>query len=310
MIKRVLFAIGIIGAINSPASAKTSEAGQCRSVSQGRIIDAPNGVKIGVRTVGNGKPVLMIPSLGRGVADFDEVAGRLVAEGFMTILPEPRGINGSTGPNPVDLFDLAGDLAAVLKMMCSGKVDVVGHAFGNRVARSLAAAHPQLVGRVILLAGGGAVPLTDPIRAALEGSYAQGSKPDADRLKDLQLAFFAVGNEPSRWLSGWFPAAAKAQVDAVRSTSRDRWWQAGESPLLLVQAAEDPIAPPGNSDILKKEVGSRLTEITLRHASHAILPEQPAAVAMALKIYLGSHALPSEEKLQSAVDRATVPRAR
>lgn len=276
----------------------------CRPAPQGVIVDASKGVKIRVHTVGAGKPVVLIPSLGRSVADFDELAGRLVAHGFMAILPEPRGINGSTGPAPATLFDLADDAAAVTKSLCDGPVDVVGHAFGNRVARAMATKYPALVRRVVLLAGGGAVPLTDDVKAALVGSYGQGSKSDAERLRDLQLAFFARGNDPSRWLSGWYPDVAEAQTVAVQATPREKWWKAGASPILLVQAAEDPIAPPGNSEILKKEVGERLTQVTLKHASHAILPEQGSAVAAVLVSYLGDGS-GREDELQALMDAAT-----
>jgi pimeloyl-ACP methyl ester carboxylesterase len=281
---------------------------QCRAVPQGTVVVTPEGTHIRVHTVGAGRPVVMIPSLGRSVADFDEVAGRLVSAGFMTILPEVRGINGSEGAPPTTLFDLAADTAAVVEHLCNGPVDVVGHAFGNRVARAFATRRPDLVRRVVLLAGGGAVPISDEIKNALAGSYSQGTKPDDERLQDLQLAFFARGNDPSRWLSGWYPSLAKAQTVTVQSTPASQWWNAGKSPVLLVQAGEDPIAPPGNMDELKEAIGPRLTQVTLLHASHAILPEQPAAVATAIEAYLGCD-LPLEADLQKQVNDATVASA-
>lgn len=301
----ITVAASLVATSSVGARGAETETGQCRQASQGLVIEAPSGVRIRVHTVGSGRPVVVIPSLGRGVADFDEVAGRLVAEGFMTIMPEPRGINGSIGPAPQTLFELADDTSAVIKTLCSGKVDVVGHAFGNRVARALATAHPEQVRRVVLLAGGGAVPLSEEIKLALKGSYSQGTKPDADRINDLRLAFFALGNDPSRWLSGWYPAAAEAQTVTVTGTPREQWWLAGASPILLVQAAEDPLAPSGNSEALKKDVGERLTQVTLRHASHAILPEQGAAVVAALKHYFGCR-IPDEAALQAVIDTATV----
>lgn len=291
-----LLAIGLAGAAQAAPT-------RCQAIPGGRIVTVGPGVSLAVRTIGAGRPVLMIPSLGRGTADFDEVAGRLVAHGFMTILIEPRGINGSTAPAPADLFAIAADLDRILAGICRGPVDVVGHAFGNRVARALATAHPDRVRRVVLLAGGGEVPMTPAISSALSGSAAQGDKPDAERLKDLQTAFFAKGNDPSRWLSGWFPAVARDQVAATRATPTKAWWNAGRAPVLLVQADEDPIAPPANGQSLKAAIGSRLTIVTLRHASHAILPEQPAAVTAAIAHYLLG-TLPPRPRLQRSVDAA------
>ena len=174
-------AISIIPASNASAAA-------CKAPESQSVIATQAGGQIAVRVIGTGRPVLMIPSLGRGATDFDDVASRMARKGWMAILPDPRGIGGSTGPKPASLFDLAQDAATVIETLCDGPVDVVGHAFGNRVARALATAHPARVNRVVLLAGGGEVTPSPEIVAALEGSFAQGIKPDELRLRDLQLA--------------------------------------------------------------------------------------------------------------------------
>ncbi|OWK33150.1 alpha/beta fold hydrolase [Sphingomonas dokdonensis] len=284
------------------APAAHAQAG-CTAAPRGATVDAGRGVVISVRTVGAGRPLVMLPSLARGSADFDEVAGRLASRGFMTILPEPRGINGSSGPAPKDLFDLAEDVAAVINKLCRGRVDLVGHAFGNRVARAFATAHSQMVHRLGLLAGGGEVPLTPDISAALSDSVAMGKTPDAARLAALQLAFFAKGSDPSRWLAGWYPHILQQQSFAVRHTPAERWWKGGGVPTLLIQADEDPIAPAANAAALKRDIGDKLTLITLSHASHAILPEQPEAVSEALAGYFAQHM--DTPTLQQVVDRAT-----
>lgn len=270
-----------------------------------RTVDAGDGVTIRVRTIGEGRPVLLIPSLGRDVGDYDPIAHLLAARGFRSILPDPRGIGGSSGPAPRDLFDLARDAAAVIDQLCSGPVGVVGHAFGNRVGRALAALAPKKVERVVLLAGGGQAMMSDTVRAALMGSVAQGSKPDADRLEDLETAFFFPGNDPAIWLRGWYPAVAEQQLAANERTDTARWWTAGHaSPVLLVQAEGDPVAPPGNAEALAADIGDRLTLVQLRRASHAILPEQPRAVAALIAGYLSGES--DGAVLQATADRLIV----
>lgn len=266
----------------------------------GRVVDAGNGVSIHVRTVGSGRPVLMIPSLGRGVDDFNTIARLLAAQGYMSIMPEPRGIGGSSGPAPTDLFDLAQDNASVLAELCHGPVDVVGHAFGNRVARALATPDPGRIGRLALLAGGGKTAMSSTLRAALIGSVSQGLKPDAQRLTDLKTAFFFRDNDPAIWLEGWYPAIAELQMAATERTNTARWWTAGRAPVLLVQAEADPIAPAGNASALGAEIGDRLTLVKLRNASHAILPEQPEAVAALLANYFSGDT--DRESLQQLTD--------
>ena len=286
----------------SNSTAATTAATSCRQADGQTVISSPAGGQIAVRTIGTGRPVLMIPSLGRGASDFDDLAARLARKGWMIILPDPRGIGGSTGPKPASLFDLAQDVASVIETLCDGPVDVVGHAFGNRVARALATAHPARVRRIALLAGGGEVTPSPEIIAALEGSFAQGIKPDELRLRDLQLAFFAAGNDASLWLTGWYPATARQQMAAAQATKSEAWWRGGTAPLMLVQATEDPIAPAGNAEALRRDVGDRLVLVQLSHASHAILPEQPKAVAALISAYFGG--LSDERQLQSLTDRS------
>lgn len=272
----------------------------CEAVPDGRTIETGPGAVMHVRTVGRGRPVLYIPSLARGVGDFDDLAGRMTKRGYMAILAEPRGWGGSKGPQAASLFELAKDYEVVLSTLCKGPVDVVGHAFGNRVTRALATSAPERVARIALLAGGGEVAPTPEVSAALRGSVSQGEKPDAERLKDLQLAFFAKGNDPSVWLTGWSPAVARAQQTAGGGTKVADWWTAGRAVVMLVQATEDPIAPPGNGAVLKRDIGERLSLVSLPHASHAILPEQPEAVAAVLAAWFGGER--DESRLQAAID--------
>ena len=302
---RILVLGSVLAALSAsmPAQARTGGASSCRASESGTFVTAADGVRIHVRTVGRGRPILMIPSLGRGADDFDALAAALARKGYMSVLPDPRMTGRSSATPPTDLFTLAQDNAAVIEALCHGPVDVVGHAYGNRVARALATSSPSLVARVALLAGGGEVEMRPEIRRALAGSFAQDTRSDADRLPDLQLAFFAKGNDPSVWLRGWYPAAAEAQVAADRRTETSRWWTAGKAPLLLVQAAEDPVAPAGNAVKLAQDVGTRLTQLDLRHASHAILPEQPKAVAAALAAYFKGRA--TQASLQRLLDRNT-----
>jgi len=202
------------------------------------------------------------------------------------------------------LFDLARDAAAVIDYFCPSPANIVGHAFGNRVARAVAALAPDKVERLVLLAGGGRTAMGSKVRAALMGSIAQGSKPDAERLEDLKTAFFYEGNDPATWLRGWYPALAQQQLAASDRTDTARWWTAGCAPMLLVQADGDPVAPPGNAEALADDIGDRLTLVRLRRASHAILPEQPRAVAALIADYLSG--LSNQEALQSRADRLVV----
>jgi pimeloyl-ACP methyl ester carboxylesterase len=128
-------------------------------MSQSRVIER-DGVAIEALIGGRGRPVAMIPSLGRPAEDFDDLARRLAAAGYATACVQPRGLGRSTGPmTSVSMADLAGDVATVIEGLGGGPAVVIGHAFGQRVGRMLATSRPDLVKGLVMLAAGGKVPI-------------------------------------------------------------------------------------------------------------------------------------------------------
>lgn len=263
---------------------------------------ASDGATLRARTVGSGPPLLMLPSLARGPADFDALAAQV--PDHTTVLFEPRWFGGSEGPETVDLFAIADDAARVLDQLCPGQAaDVIGHALGNRIARTLAARHPNKVRRLLLFAAGGQTPIPRVVLAALSGSIAQGEKPDAERLADIRLAFFAKGQDPAVWLDGWSARTGRLQQAALTRTPSSDWQAAGSAPILVIQATEDPVAPIANALALQALAPGRVKVVSLPHASHAMLPEQPAALAAVTRAFLAGET--DEARLQAVID-ATV----
>ena len=71
---------------------------------------------------GRGEPVVFVPSRGRGVEDFEDLSTRLVGAGYQAILPEPRGIGGSTGPlDGITYHDLTLELRLYAQHSCRGR---------------------------------------------------------------------------------------------------------------------------------------------------------------------------------------------
>jgi len=235
---------------------------------------------------GTGPVVVMIPSLGRGAADFDDLAARVAAAGYRVLRPQPRGIGGSTGPQGgITLRSLAEDIARVIDFSGAGPAVVLGHAAGNRTARAVAAYYPDKVAAIVLLAAGGKAPPTPQISQALRDSLDL-SLSDQVRLPQVGKAFFAPGHDPSVWSGGWYPDAARIETAAGSATSVGDWWTAGSAPVLVVQADEDVIAPPENAALLAHDIGARAKVVHLADAGHAMLPEQPDKIADAVIQYL------------------------
>src|SRR6478735_10777319 len=114
-----------------------------------------NGAKIEVLARGKGPAIILLPSVGRGAEDFDEVGTLLAEGGFRALAIQPRGMGASTGrlDNSPSMDDFADDVAAVIRAEGQGPVVVGGHAFGSFVARLTGSRYPDLTRGVAVIAG-------------------------------------------------------------------------------------------------------------------------------------------------------------
>jgi pimeloyl-ACP methyl ester carboxylesterase len=245
--------------------------------------EGADAVRIEVVAQGRGPAVVILPSLGRdGYEDYDATAAHLEADGWRVLRPQPRGVGASTGPmHGVLLPALARDIAEVIERLDASPAIVVGHAYGNYVARMTAVAHPRVV-RGVVLAAAAARDVPPAIRAA-PGIAGDPGRPEAERLAALRLAFFAPGHDAASWLHGWHPATQALQSASSRgAVTQDAWWHAGTAPLLELIPDGDPFKPRDQWTQLRDEFGARLATQVIGPASHALFPEQPSAVAQAI----------------------------
>lgn len=256
-------------------------------IAPARRLVSHDGVTIEVLSRGSGPLVVLIPSLGRGATDFDDLASRIAHAGFRALAPQPRGLGASRGPlHHITLHDFARDMAAVIRAEGGGPAVMAGHAFGNFVARATAADFPELVRGVALLAATHTWPLAPELRDSINKSH-QMDLPDVVRLKHLQHVFFAPGNDARVWLGGWDEHVMHAERAATEATPKPEWWTAGTAPVLDMQSACDPLSPPDSRNCYVEEFGAHRVSIALiPNAAHALLPEQPEKVAAALIAYL------------------------
>ncbi|MCA3080314.1 MAG: alpha/beta hydrolase [Rhodocyclaceae bacterium] len=281
MFKKLLSRRSALGGLFVVGACKSigSEIPKERSLVKGRNGDI-EVLSVGIKYAPS---IVLLPSLGRGASDFGLLADAIARAGFQAVCPEPRGF-GKSEPYraEVTLSDLADDVIDLIESRPrGGPVIVLGHAFGNRVARMTAALRPDLVEAVILLAAGGKVAMAPDIEQSLLASFDL-SLPDAERMNHVSRAFFAPGNEPTAWRYGWRRDVAEAQINATQRTPVDKWWNAGRASILVVQPLQDVLAPPENIDALRAAAPGRIQVIQIDRAGHALLPEQPDAVAQAV----------------------------
>lgn len=232
-------------------------------------------------TGGQGPVVVLLPSFARAASDFNELAAQLNEAGYRTLAINGRGVGDSAlGPMGVSYYDLAGDIQAVLKQEgIDQPVNVLGHAFGNRIGRAFSSRYPQQVRALVLLSAGGEAPspkiVSEAVPTILFGFWSESA-----RVSAVERAFFAPGNSvPDYWISGWYPLASLIQTGAISATEAG-WADGGTAPVLILQAMHDAAAPP---ELAGKVVAARLAErgqyVELADSGHASLPEQPDLIA-------------------------------
>ena len=236
---------------------------------------------------GAGPLVVVLPSRGRGAEDYDDLSRRIAGAGYRVLRPQPRGIGESRGPmQGLTLHDLAHDVAAVITHEQAGPAVLVGHAFGNWVARMTATDFPRLVRGVAIVAAAAKTYPKELAQAVTK--CADPSLPDAERLGYLRFAFFAPGHDASGWLEGFYPEVNISQRAAGLATPQDAWWGSGSAPVLDLQAEHDAFRPRRTANDLREELGERVSVAVIPDAGHALVPEQPQAVARALLAWVRS----------------------
>ena len=260
---------------NPPATQAPGAVRTSHTVQQGNVT-------IEVITEGSGPLIVLLPSLGRDVTEFDPLAERLRAAGFRIVRPRPRGFGRSVGPmEGLTLHDFARDTAAVIEHERAGLAIMAGHAYGHFVAKMTAVDFPHLVRGVALVAASQKNISEEVRRWNAIGS--DPARPLEERRKYIQMVFFASGNDPTPYLTGFSPEV-RAMQDATRiGTPQQEYWASGTAPLLDLQAAHDPYRPRSTADELVNEFGrERVTVVVIPDSSHAVPIEQPSAVADAL----------------------------
>ncbi len=224
--------------------------------------------------------VVLLPAAGCTTGYLRPLAQQLAAAGLRAVAINLRGSGASTGKlDGISLHDLAADVAAVVTQLGIGPVHVAGHAFGNRVARCLAADHPQLVRGVILLAAGGRVEPDAETREAGR-KLARTDISEAERLAAMRQVYLSPHSDPDliRQVEQP-PTVTLAHAAAAKQTPIEEWWSGGQAPMLVIQGQDDRMAPPANGHALRERFGARVRVVDIERAAHLLPLEATDAVA-------------------------------
>ena len=256
------------------------------------IEDVARGVQLEVLVEGAGPDVVLVPSALRGAGDFAALQGSLAGAGFRSLALHPRGAGQSDGPlSDLTLRDLADDVALVVTELCAGPAHLVGHAQGNVLVRAAASYRPDVARTLTVMPCGGhnlgAHPVAPEVLEAFVRCH-DPSLPEDERVAALQVAFFARGSDARAWLDGWWPRAQGNSL-ALQRSDPEEWWRGGDVPILIIQPLEDAMTGPEAGRESAAALGDRATYVELPGCGHALLPEQPEAIAEQLIRFLRLH---------------------
>ena len=289
---RSLLAILAVGAVLAPAANAAT------------AVDAPTKVvrvgkqKVGYRTFGSGRPLVMIMGLGGTMGSWDPTfLDALAAGGHRIVLLDNEGVGRTTALKGQLTIRRMGDTtAAFIKRLKLKRPDVAGWSMGGMIAQSLAVRHPKSVRRLVLMAtapgdGKGAAPTPEALKAlsSLDPAAALGLLFPADQTaaRDAYVANILL-RKP---FEGVAPAA-----QALKQTSASGAWLISQDPdgrrvakltlpTLIGGGELDPLLPVANQRHLHDMIkGSQL--ITYPDASHGFLFQHQADWVPALLQFL------------------------
>lgn len=185
-----------------------------------------NGVRLHYVVGGKGSPLVLLPGWPETWWSYHKVMPEL-AKTHRVIAIDMRGMGSSD--KPADGYDkktMAADIAGLATQLGYAKIDVIGHDIGAMVAYSLAASHPELVRKLVLLDVAPPSPAFMNLRLLPDpGTF--GDKIDEDHPYIWWFAFHQVKGLPEDLLEGragieqaWFFRYMAKNEDAIDGLDR------------------------------------------------------------------------------------------
>jgi pimeloyl-ACP methyl ester carboxylesterase len=264
-----------------------------------------NGIDIYYELHGSGEPLVLISGIGYDRWQWHKMVPGL-SKHYQVIVFDNRGVGESDKPaGPYTAQLLADDTAALLEGLGHEQAFVLGHSMGGFVAQALVLSRPEVVKKLILAStnfgGPNHVPMTKEAFAVLTDTQAD----PIERLRrgiDVSTApGFAAAH--ADFVEEWLDRSVKRPVDvtgyqaqlaiglALIAMSEEECFQHKlkkvQAPTLILFGKHDKVVPPGNADLLAREIPDSMIHI-LPDAGHFFPLEVPdAAVAVITEVLKG-----------------------
>jgi pimeloyl-ACP methyl ester carboxylesterase len=253
------------------------------------------GVRLRVAECGQGEPVILLHGLFFDCTTWNPVSTDLCRD-FRVIAPDLPGFGESEKPPrhrfKYNIATFAEAIADVYGALELGRASLVGHGLGGAVALTLAASHPELVSRLVLVDSlchqapidmrqriaripflGGLVFKQLVGRNAFRTLLTDSLVPSRSRIPAGRIdAYYEAFNTP---------AARGSALEALRGTADTNSLTANtrriQAPTLVVWGRHDDVYPAGYGRRLAREIAGAGFE--LMDAGHAPQEELPAELA-------------------------------
>lgn len=255
-----------------------------------------SGHPLRVRDAGprDGEALLIINGSAGNLAVLDPLITRLAATRRVLAFDQP-GMGHSPAVYPtLDVPGLARLCARVLADAGVSRVDVVGYSFGGAVAQQLALTRPDLVRRLILVAGvygAGGIP-SDPLSSLSVLAHQTPAQPFCR--EPARRAYGGVVARDDAALTAYEEAIAAAPPDPLSIVGQAvaasiwcglPWLWALRVPTLVVTGDQDHVVPMSNARIISALLPQSRLEV-VPGAGHLLVMDQADDVAALIEAFL------------------------
>ncbi len=247
---------------------------------------------------GSGRPVLLLHDLASSRESFDPLIESLGAE-LQLVQIDLLG-HGASDLRPTDLSISAQSeaVAEVIADLGFQQATIVGHSLGGSVAIHLAAYHPELVGKLVLISAG-SYEYRFPLRWRLCRSRlgwrllgllgGPGAVERALRLSGATSGTLSRANDPLESRAGW-SALGRAFRQSTSEAALSELEHLAESsivhPTLVVWGTANRLLPVASARVFfQRRLNIRFVEVT--DAGHAVHEVAPNVVADLIREFLG-----------------------
>jgi pimeloyl-ACP methyl ester carboxylesterase len=253
-----------------------------------------DGVRLACRDYGgNGPPVLFLSGLAGHSGEWERTAARLTRTRRVLSLDQ-RG-HGRSERDPTDLSREAfvADVAHTIEQLGLGAVALAGQSMGANTAFLTAAAHPELVERLVVAEAAPDGPLPE-LATSIESALRSWPVPFGSRADAISY-FQSRGFDAAMWADGlderdgllWPGFEIGVMVATAAALGERSWWPQWREiccPTLIVVGASGVVSPARAEQMAAAIGQARVARIAA--AGHDIHLDAPEAWAEALEAFL------------------------